>query len=208
MTITALSKREIRESDHPRWRERLASAGTVRAAVEVRVADEQDEPLPIGEPGEVLVRGDTVAAGYWEDPEASAVTLRGGWLHTGDIGVFDEHGYLTLLDRSNDLIVSGGSNIYPREVEEVLIEHPDVREVAVIGRPDPDWGEIVVAYVAGEASAAELDQLCLGRIARFKRPKDYIFVHALPTNNYGKVVKRELRDEDALGNAPSGEAAR
>ena len=139
----------------------------------------------------------TVMAGYWQNPQASAATLRGGWLHTGDVGAFDADGYLTLKDRSNDLIVSGGSNVYPREVEEVLLRHAQVREVSVIGRPDRDWGEVVVAYVVGGASPAALDALCLDHIARFKRPKDYVFVDALPKNNYGKILKTELRKVDA-----------
>jgi long-chain acyl-CoA synthetase len=137
-------------------------------------------------------------AGYWRNPEASAATLRGGYLHTGDVGAFDADGYLTLKDRSKDLIISGGSNIYPREVEEVLLRHPHVREVSVIGRPDREWGEVVVAYVVGEAPAAELDALCLASIARFKRPKDYVFVSELPKNNYGKILKTELRERDRV----------
>ncbi len=136
-------------------------------------------------------------AGYWQDDEASQAALAGGYLHTGDIGSFDEQGYLFLKDRSKDLIISGGSNIYPREVEEVLLRHPGIREVSVIGRPDREWGEIVVAYVVGNASAADLDMLCLNWIARYKRPRDYVFIPALPKNNYGKVLKRELRLLDA-----------
>jgi long-chain acyl-CoA synthetase len=196
MTITALAKEDVADREHPRWLERLASAGLPRSAVEVRVAGEDGEPVPTGETGEVLVRGDTVMRGYWRDDEATAETLRGGWLHTGDLGSIDEAGYLTLKDRSKDLIISGGSNVYPREVEEVLIAHPRVREVSVIGRPDAEWGEVVVAYVSGEASADELDELCLERIARFKRPKDYVFVESLPKSNYGKILKTELRALD------------
>jgi long-chain acyl-CoA synthetase len=153
--------------------------------------------LPPGEVGEVLVRGDSVMRGYWQDPDASAAALRGGWLHTGDVGVLDADGFLTLRDRSKDLIISGGSNIYPREVEEVLLQHPAVAEVAVIGRPDAQWGEAVVAFVvaaSGErCDAGLLDAHCLAGIARFKRPKDYRFVDALPKNSYGKVLKTELR---------------
>lgn len=197
MTITALSREDLADREHPRWEQRLASAGTARSVVEVIVADDQDQPLPAGELGEVLVRGDTLMAGYWRDPEASAAALKGGWLHTGDLGAFDQDGYLTLMDRSKDLIISGGSNIYPREVEEVLMRHPAVREVSVIGRPDLEWGEIVVAYVAGEATPDDLDRLCLEQIARFKRPKDYVFVPALPKSNYGKVLKTALRERDA-----------
>jgi long-chain acyl-CoA synthetase len=196
MTITTLSKQDIAERAHPRWRDRLTSAGKPYSNVEVMVADAQDRPVPQGEAGEILCRG-VVMAGYWRNPEATATSLRNGWLHTGDVGVFDAEGYLHLKDRSKDLIISGGSNIYPREVEEVLLTHAQVREVSVIGRPDRDWGEAVVAYVVGEASAAELDALCLSRIARFKRPKNYVFVDALPKNNYGKILKTELRAMDA-----------
>jgi long-chain acyl-CoA synthetase len=196
MTITALSKEDVADRDHPRWLERLASAGVARSPVELRVAGEDGGPLPDGQAGEVLVRGDTVMRGYWRDEDATAATLRDGWLHTGDVGTLDEAGYLTLKDRSKDLIISGGSNIYPREVEEALIAHPGVREVSVIGRPDAEWGEVVVAYVSGDAGADELDALCLEQIARFKRPKDYVFVPSLPKSNYGKVLKTELRALD------------
>ncbi|MCW5692741.1 MAG: AMP-binding protein [Pseudolabrys sp.] len=197
MTITTLTKQDIGDRDHPRWRERLGSAGKPYACVDVSVADTNDNPLPPGETGEILVGGDVVMAGYWRNEEATAASLRGGYLHTGDVGAFDAEGYLTLKDRSKDLIISGGSNIYPREVEEVLLTHPAVREVSVIGRPDVEWGEAVVAYVVGEAPKAELDALCLSHIARFKRPKDYVFVEALPKNNYGKILKTELRALDA-----------
>jgi long-chain acyl-CoA synthetase len=197
MCIAALSKARHVELAKARDRERLASVGTAQLVVEVRVADPEDRSLAAGEPGEVLVRGDSVMRGYWRDPEASAAALRGGWLHTGDIGVMDADGFLWLRDRAKDLIISGGANIYPREVEEVLLEHPAVREVSVIGRPDPEWGEAVVAFVViadgGPVAAAELDAHCLARIARFKRPRDYRFVDALPKNAYGKVLKTELR---------------
>jgi long-chain acyl-CoA synthetase len=204
MTITTLSKEDIAARDHPRWRERLGSAGRPYASVEVMVADGADEPLPPGETGEILCRGDVVMPGYWRNDEATAASLRGGWLHTGDVGAFDAEGYLHLKDRSKDLIISGGSNIYPREVEEVLSTHARVREVSVIGRPDREWGEIVVAYVVGEASVKELDALCLSHIARFKRPKDYVFIDALPKNNYGKILKTELRAQDAARSARHG----
>jgi long-chain acyl-CoA synthetase len=197
MTITVLPREVIANREHPRWRERVASAGRPFACVEVRVADEQDHAVPTGEPGEILCRGDTVMTGYWQNPQAGDTTLRNGWLHTGDIGAFDAEGYLTLKGRSKDLIISGGSNIYPREVEEVLLRHPGVQEVSVIGRQDPEWGEVVVAFVVGLAKAAELDALCLASIARFKRPKNYIFVDSLPKNNYGKILKTELRAQDA-----------
>ncbi|MEJ2374595.1 MAG: AMP-binding protein [Pseudolabrys sp.] len=197
MTITTLSKEDIADRRHSRWRERLASAGKPYTNVEVMIVGGDDVAVAPGEAGEILVRGDVVMAGYWRNEEASAVSLRGGWLHTGDVGVFDAEGYLHLKDRSKDLIISGGSNVYPREVEEVLLTHDAVREVSVIGRPDREWGEMVVAYVVGEADATALDALCLQHIARFKRPKDYVFVDALPKNNYGKILKTELRNLDA-----------
>src|SRR3954471_7421028 len=198
MTITVLSKKEISGRDHPRWLERLASAGRPYACVEVIVAGQDDRPLPVGEAGEILCRGDVVMAGYWRDAEASAAALRGGFLHTGDVGAFDADDYLTLKDRSKDMIISGGSNIYPREAEEVLLKHGRVHEVSVIGRPDREWGETVVAYVVGDAPIVELDALYLSSIARFKRPKDYVFIEALPKNNYGKILKTELRAMDGL----------
>src|SRR5829696_5787794 len=199
MTITALSKADHADRHHPRWQDRLQSVGVTRTDVDVRVADEDGRELPVGDVGEVLVRGDVVMAGYWHQPDATAEALRGGWLHTGDVGSFDTDGYLTLRDRSKDLIISGGMNIYPREVEEALLRHPGVGAAAVVGRPDTEWGEAVVAFVVAAEGAApppieDLDRTCLDHIARFKRPKDYRFVDALPTNNYGKVVKRELRD--------------
>ena len=136
-------------------------------------------------------------AGYWKQPDATAEALRGGWLHTGDVGSFDADGFLTLRDRSKDMIISGGSNIYPREVEEVLLRHPAVLEAAVVGKPDPEWGEAVVAFVVpreGQSlDAAALDSLCLEQLARFKRPRDYLFETSLPKNNYGKILKRDLR---------------
>ena len=197
MTITGLSKAQHAETDHPRWEHRLGSTGTARTDVEVRVVDDEDRDVPVGESGEVLARGDVVMAGYWHDPEATAKTLRGGWLHTGDIGAFDEDGFLTLKDRAKDMIISGGSNIYPREIEEVLLRHPAIAEVSIVGRRHADWGEEVVAFVVARPGAtlgpAELDQLCLDNIARFKRPKDYKFVDSLPKNNYGKILKTELR---------------
>jgi long-chain acyl-CoA synthetase len=150
------------------------------------------------EVGEVVVRGEPVMSGYWRNPAASASALRDGWLWSGDMGAMDSHGFVTLKDRSKDLIISGGSNIYPREVEEVLLTHPAVRESAVIGRKDADWGEVVVAFVVLEEGTEgvgpeDLDRHCLERIARFKRPKDYRFVASLPKNNYGKVLKTSLR---------------
>ena len=198
MTITVLPRAAHGETDHPRYRDRLASVGRAQHGVEVRVTDEDDNDVPTGEVGEILVRGDVVMNGYWQNPDATAATLRGGWLHTGDIGALDADGFLTLKDRSKDVIISGGSNIYPREVEEVLLRHDGVLECSVVGRPHRDWGEEVVAFVVARDGAApaeaELDALCLEHIARFKRPKAYRFIDALPKNNYGKVLKTALRE--------------
>jgi acyl-CoA synthetase (AMP-forming)/AMP-acid ligase II len=197
MTITGLSQRLHGDRAHPHWRARLASCGYARSGVLVRVVDAADRDLPPGEIGEVATRSDCVMDGYWQNPEATAEALRGGWLHTGDLGRIDADGLLTLSDRSKDMIISGGSNIYPREIEEVLLRRPEVVEAAVVGRPHPDWGEEVVAFLVprpGAVVAAEdLDRLCLDHIARFKRPRHYRFVASLPKNNYGKVLKTELR---------------
>ena len=197
MTITALAREHLLDRAHPRWPQRIASVGVAQSLVEVRVVDAAGAPLPVGEVGEVVVRGETVMPGYWNNPEASAQALQDGWLHTGDTGCLDADGFLTLKDRSKDLVISGGSNIYPREVEEVLLLHPRVSEAAVVGQRDAEWGEVVVAFlVAGEGGAvddAALDALCLDHIARFKRPKEYRWVPALPKNSYGKVLKTELR---------------
>jgi long-chain acyl-CoA synthetase len=197
MTITALSRAQLADTQHPQYLARLGSVGVAQAAVELRVTDAQGRDLPRGETGEVVLRGDSVMAGYWRDEAATASTLRDGWLFTGDMGSLDAQGFLTLRDRSKDVIISGGSNIYPREVEEALLRHPGVAEVSVIGRPDSDWGEVVVAFVvAGEGAQLEprlLDEVCREHIARFKRPKEYHLVDALPKNHYGKVLKTELR---------------
>jgi long-chain acyl-CoA synthetase len=189
MTITGLPQSEHAARSH------LETCGFARTGVEVRVVDGEGRDLPAGEVGEILTRSDCVMAGYWQNAQATAQTLRGGWLHTGDVGSLDEAGYLTIRDRSKDMIISGGSNIYPREIEEVLLRHPAVAECSVIGRPHAEWGEEVVAFVVRRSSvtAQELDALCLGHIARFKRPRDYRFVEVLPKNNYGKVLKTELR---------------
>lgn len=197
MTITALSRAQLADRNYPRWAERMVSVGVAQSLVEVRVVDAVGQPLPEGDTGEVVVRGETVMPGYWNNPEATAQTLRDGWLYTGDMGSLDGDGFLTLKDRSKDVIISGGSNIYPREVEEVLLLHPQVHEVAVIGQRDADWGEVVVAFVVasdgGPVADAALDALCLEHIARFKRPKEYRWVERLPKNSYGKVLKTELR---------------
>lgn len=193
MGITVLTRQEVSDRGHPNWKGRLAGVGRAQSGVELRIGTADGTPLPCGTLGEIMVRGDAVMPGYWNNPAASAETLKDGWLMTGDMGVLDAAGYLTLQDRSKDLIISGGSNVYPREVEEALLAHPQVQEVSVVGRPHADWGEEVVAFVVGQVGEAELDALCRDQIARFKCPKAYIFVAELPKNNYGKVLKTELR---------------
>ena len=200
-TITYVSKALHADTANPRYEARLASVGISRTGIEVRVADETGRPVPAGDVGEVLVRSEMTMAGYWNDPAATRKALAGGWLHTGDLGCFDADGFLTLKDRSKDVIISGGANIYPREVEEVLLRHPAVVEVAVVGRPSTEWGEEVYAFVVvkpgSSVSATELDRCCLDNIARFKRPKGYEFIASLPKSNYGKILKRELRERFA-----------
>jgi len=197
MVATALSRRHLADSGHPRHLARLASVGVAQTPVQIRIAGEHGRTLPVGEVGEVLVKGDTVMAGYWRNEAATASAIRDGWLFTGDVGCLDEDGFLTLKDRSKDLIISGGSNIYPREVEEVLLNCPGVSEAAVVGASDPEWGEVVVAFVVPETGSPltvdMLDRHCLEHIARFKRPKRYVLLQQLPKNNYGKVLKTELR---------------
>jgi long-chain acyl-CoA synthetase len=197
MTITSLGRDRHNAVDHPRYLERLASVGTAQSVMSVRITGADGKPLPAGETGEIEAKGTAVMLGYWNNPKANAETLQDGWLRTGDVGRLDEDGFLTLSDRSKDVIISGGTNIYPREVEEALLSHPAVREVSAIGVPDPEWGEVVVACVVLEPNAAaddaKLDAHCLVSIARFKRPKRYIYLDALPKNNYGKVLKTDLR---------------
>ncbi len=199
MTITALSRNIHADMKHPRWEARLSSVGIAQSCVEIQIGNPDGGLLSPGQIGEVLVRGPSVMAGYWRQPAATADTLREGWLWTGDMGSLDEDGFLTLHDRSKDIIISGGSNIYPREVEETLLLHPDVLEVSVVGRPHPDWGEDVVAFVVMKPGRnmdpSSLDRICLENIARFKRPKTYLQETTLPKNNYGKVLKTELRSK-------------
>jgi long-chain acyl-CoA synthetase len=194
MTITALTRAMHRDASDAR----LASVGVAQSVVQVKVVDEHGGEQPPGSVGEICVRGEVVMRGYWQRPEANASALRDGWLYTGDMGEFDADGFLTLKDRVKDLIISGGSNIYPREVEEVLLLHAAVCEVSVVGYPHAEWGEEVVAFVAchrdARATEVELEQLCLDNIARFKRPKRYVFVDSLPKNNNGKILKTALRD--------------
>ena len=197
MGITVLRREFVGDRDHVNWRSRLGSVGVAQSPVLVRIGNEEGTTVPDGVIGEILVCGPTVMKGYWQNPDATATTVRNGWLWTGDKGSMDCDGFITLHDRSKDMIISGGSNIYPREIEEVLLELEAVAEVAVVGRTNMDWGEVVVAFVVAAAGhdieTDDLDAHCLANIARFKRPKEYQIILALPKNNYGKVLKTDLR---------------
>ncbi len=195
------------KTDHIRGAEEglelLRSVGQQMPLARVRVVDENEQDCPTGAPGELIVKGDQVLMGYWRNPEATDTSFVDGWFHSGDVGRWDEDGYLYIVDRKKDMILTGGENVYPREVEEVLYEHPGVVEAAVIGAPDPTWGEKVVAVVVRregqEVDQANLIAFCRERIASYKKPKHVVFIDALPKNASGKVLKRELRDAIASG---------
>ncbi len=197
MTITGLAQARHQVTDDVERHRVLASCGYARTGVDVAVVDDDGQPLPAGQVGEIVTRSPALMAGYWGDDAATQAALRDGWLYTGDLGALRDDGLLTLHDRSKDMIISGGSNIYPREIEDVLLRDPRVLECAVVGRPDADWGELPVAFIVPAAGAiitvAELEQLVLDHLARFKRPREWHWLDALPKNNYGKVVKGELR---------------
>ena len=193
---TPMTATVLRREDHVP--ELLGSAGRARPGIEIRIVGPDDDPLPPGEIGELVVRGPSVMTGYWKRPEATAETLVGGWLHTGDLGRMSHDGIIHLLDRAKDLIISGGSNVYAVEVEEVLASHDSVADVAVVGVADDLWGEVVVAAVVPAVGRpfdhAALDALARSRLAGYKIPRRYVALTALPRNAYGKVVKRELRE--------------
>jgi len=195
MTITCFPPWLRGARADPSYAVRLASVGIARTGVAVRVVDDRGADCPPGQIGEVAVQGDVVMSGYWDDVAATAAAFRNGWLLTGDLGAMDAAGFLTLHDRSKDMIISGGSNIYPREIEEVLLTYPGVRECAVVGIHDSKWGEVPVAFVvaSGAPAAAALDAHCLAHLARFKRPRAYHLVAELPKNGTGKVMKTALR---------------
>jgi fatty-acyl-CoA synthase len=183
----------------------LLAAGRPAVGTEVRIVDPDGDPLPNGALGEILVRGPQLMKGYWNRPDETAATLRDGWLHTGDAGTLDELGYLYVQDRIKDMIVSGGENVYPSVVEQVLAQHPAVAEAAVIGVPDARWGETVKAIVVLRpgiaATADELIAFCHGKLAGFERPRSVDFVEALPRTPTGKVLKRVLREPHWSGQA-------
>ena len=176
----------------------IGSCGRPRTGMEVAILDPQGQALPTGEVGEICCRGPAVFAGYHNNPEATAKALRGGWFHTGDLGRLDAKGLLYITGRESDMYISGGSNVYPRECEELLLEHPGVAEVAVLGVPDPKWGEVGVAVVVRREGVPPVDQAGLlafleGRLARYRWPRQVFFWSALPKSGYGKITKKEVR---------------
>lgn len=189
MCITMMPKRELGD--------RLESCGRVGPFVDAKIVNEQGAELPVGEVGEIVCKGSLVMQGYWNNEQATQETLKDGWLQTGDLGWKGETGYIHIVDRKKDVIISGGVNIYPREVEEVLNKHEGVKETCVIGVPDDKWGEHVVAYVVPNGTQPVtgdmLIQLCLEHMASFKKPKEIHIVEELPKSSYGKILKRELR---------------
>ncbi|MFN8640177.1 MAG: long-chain-fatty-acid--CoA ligase [Candidatus Binatia bacterium] len=201
MTETSAVLTALAPADHERAlaaRPELLSAGRPLLGTALRIVDDQDRPLPTGAIGEIVGRGPQLMRGYWNLAEASAAALRDGWMHTGDAGRLDEEGYLYIEDRVKDMIVSGGENVYPREVENVLFQHPAVADAAVIGVPDPRWGETVKAIVVRKAgadvTADALIEHCRAQLGGYKLPRSVDFVDALPRNPSGKVLKRELRE--------------
>jgi acyl-CoA synthetase (AMP-forming)/AMP-acid ligase II len=183
----------------PTCEKRLASAGREYPGVQIRIVGDNDNILGPGEIGEVVTRSDLVMRGYWNQPDKTEEALKGGWLHTGDIGYMDEEGYLYLVDRKHDKIITGGLNVFPREVEEVISTHPAVAQVAVFGVEDPFWGEAVTAAVVlrkgAEAGADELMAFCKDRLAGYKRPKKFHRLEDLPKNLYGKVMRKDLKKQ-------------
>jgi fatty-acyl-CoA synthase len=178
---------------------KVGSAGKPFLHVDVRIANEEGKEVKPGESGEILVRGGNVMKGYWKRPEETAATIQNGWLRTGDMATVDEEGFVFIQDRKRDLIISGGENIYPAEVESVLCQHPKVAEVSVIAAPDPKWGEsvkaVIVAKPGTEPTLEDIMDFCETRLARYKRPKSVVLVDELPRNALGKVLRKILREE-------------
>jgi acyl-CoA synthetase (AMP-forming)/AMP-acid ligase II len=186
-------------------RARLNSCGRAAFGTELRVVDEEDHDVKPGEIGEIVFRGPQVMSGYWNEPDKTAEAMRNGWMHSGDMATLDERGYLTIVDRKKDLIISGGANISSREVEEVIYWHPSVREASVIGKPDEEWGEVPHAFVslhAGKTLAPEeLLAFCKERLSGYKCPRTIDIVEDLPKNGLGKILKAELRSRFWAGHS-------
>lgn len=189
----------------PQERKRLASCGRTAAGVELELLGDDDRPVGAGEMGEICVRGDYAMTGYWRNPDATAETMRNGWVHTGDLAVADEEGYLYIVDRKKEMIITGGYNVYPSEVERALCRHPAVLEALVIGVPDERWGEAVKALVVlrpGESpEASDIIAFTDKEIAGYKKPKQVEFLGEIPKNAQGKVLRREIREKHWAGRA-------
>jgi long-chain acyl-CoA synthetase len=178
---------------------RLASCGKPAVGVEVRVVKEDGADVRPGEVGEIIARGPNIMRGYWKRPEETDIALRDGWLHTGDLATLDEDGYIYLVDRKKDMIVTGGENVYSTEVEAVLYSHPSIKEAAIIPVPDPDWGEAVHACVVvkegRQLTAQEIVEFCRERLANYKVPRSVEFIEGeLPKGGTGKILKKRLRE--------------
>jgi fatty-acyl-CoA synthase len=197
MALTALKRADHVETDPARELARLTSAGRATFPTEIRLVDDAGEDVAPGEPGELIARSPNMMSGYLDDPQATAATVRNGWLHTGDVARMDSDGYFTIVDRKKDLIISGGFNVYPREVEDVLFEHPAVRQAAVIGVPHERWGEEVKALVVLQPAAtlteSELIEFVKGRKGSVMAPKSIEFVEAIPLTSLGKLDKKAIR---------------
>lgn len=199
ISITHLSREEHIPNDDPKWERRLASTGREFPGVRVRIVNDEGEDLEPGQKGEIITRSDLVMKGYWNLPNKTAETIKNGWLYTGDVGYLDEDGYLYLVDRKNDKIITGGLNVFPREVEEVLSAHPSVSQVCVFGKKDPKWGEAITAAVVlregKNANMEELIEFCKKNLSSYKRPKRIHFVDDLPKNPYGKILRHEVKKQ-------------
>ena len=198
LTETTGCGTNLKPEDHDPARGKLRSCGKPNTGVEIRIVDEDGKDVPQGEVGEIIMRASSNMKGYWAKPEATADAVRDGWFYSGDAGFLDDEGYVFIHDRVKDMIVSGGENVYPAEVENALFAHPQIADVAVIGVPDEKWGEAVKACVVPEAGATldpeEIIAFARERIAGYKLPKSVDFVDALPRNPSGKILRRELRD--------------
>lgn len=176
---------------------RVGTCGIERTGMEISIQNDAGEELPLGETGEICVRGPAVFAGYFDNPEANAKAFRNGWFRTGDLGHLDEAGYLFITGRASDMYISGGSNVYPREIEEKILAHPKISEAAVFGVPDPAWGEVGIAVLVAEEGAsvseAEIGEFLAARISRYKLPKRFVFLDEMPKSAYGKITKKLVR---------------
>jgi long-chain acyl-CoA synthetase len=199
MTVATLKERDHFVEGKEELTRRLSAAGRPYLTVDVKIVDDDGQELPAGEAGEIIIKSDHVMGGYWKDPEATQESIRQGWLFSGDVGKFDEKGFLYIVDRKKDMLISGGFNIYPKEVEDAIYKHPAVKEVAVIGIPDAEWGESVQAVVVlkegMKATPADIIDTCKDHLASYKKPRSVEFIDELPKNPYGKIQKKVLQEK-------------